>query len=415
MPGAHDRASTSFQPFLPDTRIMIGREFLHAPGPTHIPQQVLNAMNRHPLALADDRLKEIAKSCFEDLKSLFRTQGHVFIYAGNGHGSWEAVLGNICAPGDTVLVPVVGHFAHEWADHARALGIQTEAIEGDWRQGIDPARIEAHLRRDTERRIKAVLAVQVDTATSLSCDVHAVRQAMDAAGHPALLVADAVASLGAMPFEMDAWGVDVAITASQKALMCPPGLAIVAANDKAVQVAQATPRYQRYWDWNTRTGDEYYTKFCGTMPEHHMFALREALNLIKARGLDAIFRSQRILSSAVHQAVQAWSQAGAMAFNVTAASERAVTVTTVRTAAGIDPDRLRTYAREKLGLMIAGGLGRLGGSTFRIGHMGSINEPMILGCLATLDLALKELGLPHGEGAVQAAIAHLARERAAAT
>ncbi|HEY0297173.1 MAG TPA: aminotransferase class V-fold PLP-dependent enzyme [Bordetella sp.] len=393
---------------------MIGRDFLHSPGPTHIPQPVLNAMNRQPLDLVDDRLKLLAKSCFDDLKDIFRTKGQVFIYAGNGHGGWEAVLANICAPGDTVLVPVVGHFAHEWADHARALGIKAETIEGDWRQGIDPAQIEQHLRRDTERRIKAVLAVQVDTAASLSCDIQAVRQAMDAAGHPALLVADTVASLAAMPFDMDAWGVDVAITASQKALMCPPGLAIVAANDKAIEAARSTPRFQRYWDWMQRIGDESYTKFCGTMPEHHMFALRTALDLIKQRGLETIFRAQRQLSGAVHQAVEAWSQAGAMAFNVPASSERAVTVTTIRTSAGIDPDRLRTYAREKLGLMIAGGLGKLGGSAFRIGHMGSINEPMLLGCLATLDLALKELGLPHGEGAVQAAIAHLARERTAA-
>jgi alanine-glyoxylate transaminase/serine-glyoxylate transaminase/serine-pyruvate transaminase len=392
---------------------MIGREFLHTPGPTHIPQQILNAMNRQPLDLVDGRLKQLAKSCFEDMKEVFRTAGSVFIYAANGHGGWEAVLANLFVPGDTVLLPVVGHFADAWGAHARALGIHTEIIEGDWRQGVDPAQIEERLRRDTEGRIKAVLAVQVDTATSLACDIQAVRCAIDAAGHPALLVVDTVASLAAMPFDMDAWGVDVALTASQKALMCPPGLAIVAANDKAVEVARSTPRNQHYWDWTLRVGDEYYTKFCGTMPEHHLFALRTSLDLIKERGLEAIFRSQRQLAGAVHQAVEAWSQAGALELNVRSAAERAPTVTTVRTAAGIDPDRLRTYARERLGLALAGGLGQLGGKAFRIGHMGSINEPMILGCLATLDLALKELGLPHGDGAVQAAIAHLARERAA--
>jgi alanine-glyoxylate transaminase/serine-glyoxylate transaminase/serine-pyruvate transaminase len=392
--------------------MIVGHEFLHSPGPTHIPQRVLNAMSRQPLDLVDKRLVELSKSCFDDMKRVFRTAGRVFIYAGNGHGGWEAALANLCVPGDSVLVPVCGHFSHEWAKHAEAMGIQAITLEGEWRRAIDPNQVESRLRQDTEGRIKAVLAVQVDTGTGVINDIPAIRRAIDAAGHPALLVADTVASLAAIPFDMDAWGVDVAITASQKALMCPPGLAIVAANEQTVAASLAAPRHQRYWNWDMRVGSENYTRFCGTIPEQLMFGLREALNIIEERGLENSYREPRRLMGAVHRAVEAWSQAGAMEFNATVPAERAATVTAIRTAPGIDPEQLRTYAREELGLSLAGGLGQLAGSAFRIGHMGSINIPMVLGCLATVDLALKKMGLPHGEGAVEAAIRDLAQEAA---
>ena len=198
---------------------MTGHEFLHSPGPTHIPDRVLRAMHRQPLDLVDGRLKAIAKSCFDDLRDVFRTSGKVFIYAANGHGGWEAALANICVPGNVVLVPEIGHFSASWADHARALGLETEVIAGDWRQAVDPQRITERLREDRAGRIKAVLAVQVDTGTAVASDIAAIRAAIDAAGHPALLVADTNASLAAMPFKMDGWGVDVAIAASQKSLM----------------------------------------------------------------------------------------------------------------------------------------------------------------------------------------------------
>jgi alanine-glyoxylate transaminase/serine-glyoxylate transaminase/serine-pyruvate transaminase len=392
---------------------MIGYEFLHSPGPTHIPDRVLNAMRRQPLDLVDARLKETARSCFEDLRQVFRTAGSVFVYAANGHGGWEAALANICVPGDRVLVPEIGHFSNSWAEHARALGIETDVIEGDWRHAVDPQQIEDRLRQDREGRIKAVLAVQIDTGTGIASDIPTIRAAIDAAGHPALLVADTIASLAAMPFEMDEWGVDVAIGASQKALMCPPGLTILAANARALQISASLRRHHRYWDWGPRLGDEYYTKFCGTMPEHLFFALREALDIIAEQGLPAIVRRHRRIAGAVHRAVEVWSEGGALAFNALVPEERAVSVTAIRTAPGIDADRLRTHAREALGISVAGGLGALQGHAFRIGHLGDVNEPMILGCLAGLELAFIELGIPHGTHGVRAAAEHLARERAA--
>ena len=391
---------------------MTGHEFLHSPGPTHIPDRVLRAMHRQPLDLVDGRLKAIAKSCFDDLRDVFRTSGKVFIYAANGHGGWEAALANICVPGDMVLVPEIGHFSASWADHARALGLETEVIPGDWRQAVDPQRITERLREDRAGRIKAVLAVQVDTGTAVASDIAAIRAAIDAAGHPALLVADTIASLAAMPFEMDGWGVDVAIAASQKALMCPPGLAIVAANERALAACAALPRRHRYWDWAPRVGDEYYTLFCGTMPEHLMFGLREALDMIKEEGLPAICRRHRRLAGAVHAAVEVWSEAGALSFNATVPAQRAVSVTAIRTAEGIDAAAIRTHARESLGVSVAGGLGALSGKAFRIGHLGDLNEPMVLGCLAALEVALIKLGVPHGRNGVRAAVEHLGKARA---
>jgi alanine-glyoxylate transaminase/serine-glyoxylate transaminase/serine-pyruvate transaminase len=387
---------------------MTGHEFLHSPGPTHIPDRVLAAMHRQPLDLVDRRLKDIAHSCFADLADVFSTTGRVFIYAANGHGGWEAALANICVPGDAVLIPEVGHFSNSWADHARALGLKVISLEGDWRHAIDPNDIEAALRCDTDRRIKAVLAVQVDTGTAVASDIAAVRAAIDAAGHPALLVADTIASLAAMPFEMDAWGVDVAITASQKALMCPPGLTILAANEKAIRAAAALPLRHRYWDWKTRMAEENYRSFCGTMPEQLIFGLRAALDLIKEEGLPAIFARHRRLAGAVHRAVETWSQAGALSFNAAEPDQRAVTVTAIRTGEGIDADRIRSHTRETLGVSVAGGLGLLSGHAFRIGHLGDLNEPMILGCLAALEVAFIQLKVPHAPNGVRAAVEFLA-------
>ncbi len=390
----------------------VGHEFLHAPGPTHIPDRVLAAMHRQPLDLVDERLKEISRTVFADLKAVFRTAGHVFVYAANGHGGWEAALTNVCAPGDAVLIPEIGHFSNAWADHARALGLEAQVIRGDWRRAIDPAAIEAALRADRAGRIKAVLAVQVDTGTGIASDIPAVRAAMDAAGHPALLVADTIASLAAMPFEMDAWGVDVAVAASQKALMCPPGLALVAANDRAVAHSAKLPRHQRYWDWGPRLGDESYLKFGGTMPEHLMFGLRASLDILKEQGRETIFRRHRRLAGAVQRAVEVWSEAGALSFNAVEPTERAVSVTAVRTGAGVDATRLRTHARETLGVSVAGGLGALQGHAFRVGHLGDLNEAMVLGCLGTLEIAFAELQVPHGRGGLQAAVEHLVAARA---
>lgn len=386
-----------------------GHQFLHTPGPTPIPECVLNAMHRQPLDLSDPVLVAEVDACFAGLKSVFRTSGEVYIYAANGHGGWEAALTNLFAPNDRVLIPETGHFSMTWADHARALGVEVQTIAGDGRHAVDPAAIEAALRADGKGKISAVLVIQTDTAAGVTSDIQAVRGAIDAAGHPALLVVDAVASLGAAPFDMDGWGVDVTIAASQKALMGPPGLALVAVNQRARAVASAASRHRRYWDWEFRSAAEGYRKFCGTTPEQHIFALKAGLDLMFEEGLDRILARHKRLAGAVQAAVAAWSEAGALSFNALVPEQRSVSVTTILTPPDFPSERVREYARSHCGVALGGGLGPLSGKAFRIGHLGSMNEPTILGCLGGVELALSELGIAHGTRGLRAAVEHLTR------
>ena len=384
------------------------REFLHTPGPTHIPDRVLNAMHRQCLDLADPELETLAVSCFEDLKSMFRTSGEVFLYSSNGHGGWEAALANLFEPGDLVLVPEAGQFSRGWAAHAEALGLEVQATLGSWREALDPQAVEDALRADGQGRIKAVLAVQTDTATGITSDLQAIRQAIDACGHPALLVADVVASLAAAPFEMDAWGIDVAIGASQKALMGPPGLAMVAVSERTQALAAGKAGHRCYWDWRTRSQAELYRRFCGTVPEQALFGLREALDILAEEGLEAVIRRHARLAGAVQATVSVWAEAGALEFNALVPEQRSVSVTTVLVPEGVDAQAFRDFAREELKVALGGGLGPLEGKAFRIGHLGCLNEPMILGCLAGVETALLRRGIPHGEGGLRAAVESLA-------
>ena len=389
----------------------IGYQFLNTPGPSPIPDRVLNAMHRQPYDLADPELVALTQSCFDDLKRLFKTDGEIFIYASNGHGGWEAALANLFDEGERVLIPETGHFSNSWADHARALGIDVQIDSGDGRHAIDPARVAEALRADHERRIKAVLVVQTDTAAGISNDLRAIRAAIDDAGHPALLVVDAVASLGAVTLDMDGWGVDVTIAASQKALMGPPGLAIVAVNAKARELAHSVSRRNRYWDWTYRNAAEGYRRFCGTSPEHGLFALRAGLDLMFEEGLDEVVERHARLAAAVQAAVQAWSEGGALGFNALVPAQRATSVTTVLTPPEVASEQLRAYARTHCHVSIAGGLGPLSGKAFRIGHLGAMNEAMILGSLGAVELALSEFGIAHGKHGLRAAVEVLAQAR----
>lgn len=390
-------------------RDQIGREFLHTPGPTQLPERVLAAMHHQPYDLADPRFLELAASCHDDLKPVFGTTADVIAYAANGHGGWEAALANLCAPGELVLVPECGHFSRHWAEQARMLGLEvTGPVAANWRRAVDPAMVEAALRADSDRRIKAVLIVHTDTATGCTSDLEAIRAAIDRAGHPALYVVDAIASLGAVPFEMDQWGIDVAIAASQKALMGPPGLAFNAVAPRALAAADANPRRRYYWDWRRRMAQEMYLRFCGTTPEHLVFGLREALDIIAETGLDAIFGRHRRVAGAVEAAAKTWAEAGAIEINATEPAERAVTVTTILHEPGSPAAAMRDFARARLGVALGGGFGDLAGKVFRIGHMGWVNEPMILGCLGAVEAGFIELGVPHGPGGVRRAAEYLA-------
>jgi alanine-glyoxylate transaminase/serine-glyoxylate transaminase/serine-pyruvate transaminase len=381
-----------------------GREFLSIPGPTTVPDEVLAAMHRPAVDIYGAPLMAVTAGCLADLKKLFRTRGQTYIYITNGHGSWEAAVSNLFSRGDKVLVLESGLFAAAWGRSAEALGINVETLPGDWRRAVDPAAVEARLRQDKAGEIKAVLTVQVDTASGVVNDIPAIRKAMTAAGHGALLAVDAIASLGTMPFEMDEWGVDVALTGSQKGLMLPPGLSFIAANDKAKAVHQHASLRTPYWDWTAREGPEHYQKYAGTPPVHMLFGLRQSLDMLFEEGLERAFERHRLLAEAARRAVTVWSEGGALELNISAPAQRSNSVTTVIMNGGRDPRPLLDYCSQKCGVVVGVGIGALNGKAFRIAHMGHVNAPMLLGTLAVIETGLVALGIPHGKGGVQAAI-----------
>jgi alanine-glyoxylate transaminase / serine-glyoxylate transaminase / serine-pyruvate transaminase len=386
-----------------------GREFLSIPGPSNVPDEVLAAMHRPAIDIYSGEMISITENCLKDLAAIFRTSGRTYIYAANGHGGWEAAFTNVLSRGDTVLVLESGRFAAGWGEMAKMMGVVIDTLKGDWRSAVDPAAVEGRLRRDAGHAIKAIMVVQIDTASGVVNDIAAIRKAIDAANHPALLMVDCVASLGCMPFDMDGWGVDVAMSGSQKGLMTPPGLAFVAANAKARQVHKCAGLRTLYWDWTLREGEIHYQKYCGTPPEHLLFGLRKAIDMLLREGLENAFHRHALLAEATRRAVEHWAEGQTMAFNITNPAERANSITNILMQ-DHDPQRLLNYCRDKCGVILGVGLGEMAGRSFRIAHMGYVNAPMVLGTLGAVEIGLKALRIPHGGGGVQAAVDYLGRE-----
>jgi alanine-glyoxylate transaminase/serine-glyoxylate transaminase/serine-pyruvate transaminase len=386
-----------------------GQRLLHSPGPTRLPDEVLHAMSRQPMDLADPRLDPVIAACEHGLKRLLHTRhADVLMYAANGHGAWEAVIANLLGPGRSALIPGTGHFSESWAVQAEALG--AEVVRTPWVEGlpIDAAAVEQVLRDDRQHRIAAVFCVHTDTASGVTSELRLLRAAIDAADHPALFVVDVVASLGVVPFDMDTLRADVVVGASQKGLMLPPGLGFVAVNENARLSAQANPAPRFYWDWGRRRDALSYRKFCGTPPINLLYGMQAALQLIFDEGLEAVFARHELLAGAVQAAVQGWSEGGALGFFCQPPECRSFSVTAVAVREGLDPEALRTLARERFQVSLSGGLGPLNGRVFRIGHMGDINAAMVLGALGGVEAALRMRGVPIGQGGVQRAVEFLA-------
>src|SRR6516162_1566114 len=384
--------------------VRAGREFLAIPGPTTIPDDVLQAMHRPAVDMYSGPLVALTDSLLQDLGRLFGTAARPYIYIANGHGAWEATLTNVLSKGDKILVLESGRFALDWGNAAARLGVEVEVLKGDWRRAVRPAEVELRLRKDKGGTIKAILVVQIDTSSGVFNDIAAIGQVIKTAQHNALLMVDAVASLGCVPFKMDAWGVDVAMSGSQKGLMTPPGLGFVAANNRAREAHRKAGLRTPYWDWTARDGNSHYQKYAGTPPEHLMFALRQALDMLFEEKLENVFLRHRLLAEAVRRAVAVWSGGKAFEFNIGEPHERSDTVTTVLMADGRDPLSLQNYCTTKCGVVLGAGFGKMKGKAFRIAHMGHINAPMVLGILGVIELGLHALRIPHGQGGVQAAI-----------
>ncbi len=385
-----------------------GRAYLAIPGPSVIPEAVLQTMHMASPNIYEGALHDLTDSLIPDLKALAMTQANVAIYIGNGHAAWEAALANVLSSGDTVLVLATGRFCIGWGEMAQGLGAKVETIDYGAQDPVDLGQVEQVLAADTAGRIKAVLMVHVDTSTGVKNDVAGVRAVMDRVGHPALLMADCIASLGCDRFEMDAWGVDVMVSACQKGLMTPAGISFVWFNDKAD--AARGDCVTTYWDWRSRINpDVYYQYFDGTAPTHHLFGLRTALDMIKAEGFEAVFARHEKLAQVIWAAFDCWSAAGPMRLNIADPADRSHAVTSVAIGSP-HGDRLRKWCEQQCGLTLGIGLGREPADAyFRIGHMGHVNAHMIMGVLGTIDAGLKALEIPHGSGALEAAAQALAQ------
>lgn len=391
-----------------------GRSYLAIPGPSVIPDRVLQAMQRPSPNIYAGELVEMMPGLVRDLRSVARTKCDVAIYIANGHGAWEAALSNVIAPGDRVLVLSTGNFAAGWGDMASALGAEVETLEFGRRAPVDPARLAETLAADTTHRIKAILAVHVDTASSVRNDVTAMRAALDEVGHPALLMIDCIASLGCDRFEMDDWGVDVMVSACQKGLMTPPGLGFVWFNARAAEARAAMPRVSRYWDWVGRSNpDWFYQHFGGTAPTHHLYGLRAALDMIGEEGLEAVWARHAHLSRAIWAAFEVWQSGGPVELNVQDRAHRSHAVTAVRIGAPFGT-QLREWLEDRTGLTLGIGLGMAEPDDpawhgfFRVGHMGHVNAHMVMGALGTIQAGMMALDLQFGDGALEAAAAVIA-------
>ncbi|MEL6913486.1 MAG: aminotransferase class V-fold PLP-dependent enzyme [Pseudomonadota bacterium] len=396
-----------------------GRPMLAIPGPSVIPDRVLQAMHRPAPNIYAGQLVEMTASIVPDLKAVARSSSHLAMYIANGHGAWEAALSNTLSPGDRVLVLATGRFAIGWSDMAGFLGVESEILDFGKRAPIDMGRVEEVLRADGAGTIKAVLSVQVDTSTSVKSDIAALRAAMDAAGHGALLMVDCIACLGCDDFRMDDWGVDVMVSGCQKGLMTPPGMAFVYFSDKADRARETARCVTHYWDWRPRSNPaEYYQNFDGTAPTHHLYGLRTALDMIlHEEGLEAVLARHATLARAVWAAFEAWGADGPVELNVTDPDHRSNAVTSVRIGAP-HGTALRDWMDEVAGVTLGIGLGMAPPGDpawhgfFRVGHMGHVNAHSILGTLASLEAGLGALGIPHGAGGAAAAAQVISGARA---
>src|ERR1700758_5175317 len=384
-----------------------GSHFFINPGPTNIPDRVLRAMDRGAIDFTGAQFRAIAEECFVGLKRVFKTDQTILAYAASGHGAWEAALVNLFSPGDRLLVVESGFFSLNWGMRGEAFGLEVETLPNDWRTAADPANLESRLREDREHAIKAVLVVHNETSTGVLNDIAGLRRAIDGAHHPALFLVDVISSLASMDFRMDEWGVDVVVAGSQKGLMLPTGMAFTGVSARAVAATAAAKLPRVYWDWRRLLGEASQAYWNGTAPVHFFYGLQEALRMIEEEGLDNIFVRHHRLAEATRRAVRVWRQDDGPEIFAIDPRAQSDSISAVQVPEGYDADKVRQLCLDKFNVSLGGGLDRLKGHVFRIGHLGDLNEPMILGALAAVEMALELSGVPHGKGGVAAAMDYL--------
>jgi alanine-glyoxylate transaminase/serine-glyoxylate transaminase/serine-pyruvate transaminase len=381
-----------------------GRHFLHVPGPSNVPDRIARAMDNPIIDHRGPDYVELCKAACAGMRRLFRTSGPVTIFPSSGTGAWETALLNTLSPGDKVLAFETGQFATLWRVMAERHGLQVEFVPGDWRHPIDAAEAERRLTADKGHAIKAVMVVHSETSTGVLSAVPAIRQALDQAKHPALLLVDVISSLGVHDYRHDEWGADVAIGGSQKGLMLPPGLGFNAISKKALAANKTAKLPRAYFEWQpmidaTESGLYPYTPATG-----HFFGLKEAVAMLEEEGLENVFARHDRLAEATRRAVRQWG------FEVLCADPRAYAsaLTAVLLPEGVNADAVRAVILERFDLSLGAGLGKVAGKVFRIGHLGWVNELMLAGALAGVEMGLAAAGVKHSSGGVQAAMDYLA-------
>ena len=392
---------------LQDTmRAMIrrGRHFLQIPGPTNTPDRILRAMAAPTIDHRGPEFADLGREVLAGLRNVFQTTAPVVIYPASGSGAWEASLVNTLSPGDTVLAFDIGEFSRNWAEVARRLGLDVELTPGTWRRGVDPDDVEARLTRDPQHRIKAILIVHNETSTGVTSRLPEIRSAIDHAHHPALLLVDAVSSLGSIDLRHDEWGLDVTLAGSQKGLMLPPGLSFNAISPKALTASTHAQLPRAYWAWDPMLAANANGFFPTTPSTNLLFGLREALRMLAEEGLAGVFARHRRLAEAARAGVRGWG----LEIQCERDDELSPVLTTIVMPEGHDADRFRSIVLERFNMALGAGLGRLKGRVFRIGHLGDFNELMLIGMLGGVELGLAEAGVPFRRGGVDAALANLA-------
>ncbi|MEV4564533.1 aminotransferase class V-fold PLP-dependent enzyme [Nonomuraea sp. NPDC049419] len=375
----------------------MGRHFLQIPGPTNVPDRVLRAIAQPTIDHRGPAFARLAGEVLERLRGVFRTSGPVVCYPSSGTGAWEAALVNTLSPGDKVVAFETGHFSSLWCEMANKLGLVVDVVPGDWRHAADPAALADRLTPD----VAAVMVVHNETSTGVRSPVPEIRDAIDRAGHPALLLADTISSLGSMEYRHDDWGVDVTVGCSQKGLMLPPGLGFNAVSEKALAHRGRLPR--SYWDWEPVIAANRRGFFPYTPPTNLLYGLREALIMLEEEGLDAVFARHDRHAEATRRAVRGWG------LEVLCADEHAYSssLTAVMLPAGHDADAVRELVLDRYDMSLGTGLGRLAGRVFRIGHLGHFNDLMLAGTLSGVEMGLAAAGVPIKEGGTRAALTYL--------
>ena len=382
-----------------------GRHFLQIPGPSPVPDRISRAIDAAVIDHRGPEFSELGLSVLSGMQRIFKTQSPVVIYPSSGTGAWEACLSNVLKAGDQVLFYETGQFATLWRKMADRLGIETEFLAGDWRNGVDADRIEARLRQDTKHAIKAVCCVHHETSCGITSDIGAVRQAIDVVGHSALLLVDSISGLASVDYEHDKWGADVTVSGSQKGLMMPPGLGFNALSDRALEAAKHGGSPRSYWDWQEMLISNASGYFPYTPATTLLYGLKEAIAMLEEEGLDNVFARHQRLGNACREAVAVW-ELETVCQNPT---EHSNALTGIMMPEGLNADRVRELILDKFDMSLGTGFGKIKGKAFRIGHLGDINDLTLMGVLCGVEMGLDLAEVPHQPGGVEAAMRFLSR------